>query len=157
VHEAKFITPLWFRQTIHEANLIPVPELREHIRKEAALLPQVLSGQDGGAQAQRKALLTMDCLCERLTPKRRMTWIDDVSVRDLRTAIRAEAAALPAVLDRASEVACQRKLARMSSLCRHLLGLMLTLILIGGCPICEICPICQMLPWHDHFEHATRE
>jgi len=146
--------PSW-RRAINAAENVPLLELKTHIRAEAEALPEILRA-DGDGEAEREALCSLSRKCSRLLQAMHLGPFK-VSVgkpHKLRKRLATEAARLPDMLDRGSELKRAKQVYLVEVLCHRVLGLLLAIMLLGACPVCEFL---MQMPVEDPIEIASWE
>jgi hypothetical protein len=139
------IAPPWVRRVVNASDRVPLGELKGDIKAEARMLPYLLrTDETVGLHRLLEALLSLHLKTRRL---RAAMQVDSIGGgggisfpgdADLRAALAREAAELPAIIETAGEIDRARALHRMTRMCRRLLWLLLTLMLVGTCPLCHI-------------------
>jgi hypothetical protein len=128
------------RRIVIETELIPIEEIKNHIKTEASLLPDRLR-RTGDSQELREALLRLQMQTDRVLGVmgcRQQQEPRPLPTNALPARLAKLAERLPAELAQASERRRARKLHEVKVLCqRMLMVLMLTLLL-------EVCPLCQI-------------
>lgn len=135
--------PAWVRAIVNEANTIPLTELRDRIKLEAAALPAVLHDRSNGdVQPKREALLsikmTAGWLLEAMGTHDKQMPVPPVADEDLPSRLAAAATQLPKDLDNGSLRRRSRKLYQVEVLAHRLLANLLGLLLFAGCPLCQL-------------------
>jgi hypothetical protein len=128
------------RQIVIETDLIPIEDIKTHIKAEAAALPRLLRHVDD-PQALREGLLRLQMQTDRVMqimqcgrrPELQPLPRDELSRRLAKAAGR-----LPTELTEGNERRRAKKLHEISVLCQRLLMFLMLSLLVGVCPLCQI-------------------
>lgn len=134
--------PSWMRRIVNETELIPIEDLKTHIKTEASTLPELLE-QTGNPQELRETLLRLlmqtDRVLDAMRRRRQNAELPPLRNGELTSRLAKLAERLPTELNEGSERRRARKLREVNMLCQRMLTILGLTLFLGLCPtLCQI-------------------